>query len=134
GFLLNKSIPSNLSPPLRSCRFQNKVGISPRLLMQYFDELAALLDQEQAFDKAQHEALLLQRSVQERIGLGVTWFPIAIAGSELGRGDYLTITVTRNQSAEAGHQFRFGMPVALFSNHNPQHDRLQGTIAFAGRD
>jgi len=102
--------------------------------MKYFNELATLLDQEQAFDKAQHEALLLKRSVQERIALGVTWFPIAITNSELGRGDYLTITVNKTNHPEEGHQFRFGMPVSLFSNHNPQQDRLHGVIAFAGRD
>lgn len=102
--------------------------------MKYFNELATLLDQERAFDKAQHEALLQQRSVQERIALGVTWFPVAITNHELGRGDYLTITVNKNNHTEAGHRFRFGMPVSLFSNHNPQQDRLQGIIAFAGRD
>ncbi|MEC3878681.1 AAA domain-containing protein [Parapedobacter sp. 10938] len=102
--------------------------------MKYFNELAMLLDQEQAFDKAQHEALLLQRSVRERTTLGVTWFPIAITNSELGRGDYLTITVSKNNHPEEGHRFRFGMPVALFSNHNPREDRLQGVVAFAGRD
>ncbi|WP_090609481.1 AAA domain-containing protein [Parapedobacter koreensis] len=102
--------------------------------MKYFNELATLLDQEQAFDKAQHEALLLQRSVQERIALGMTWLPIAITNSELGRGDYLTITVNKTNHPEEGHQFRFGMPVSLFSNHNPQQDRLHGVIAFASRD
>lgn len=102
--------------------------------MKYFNELATLLDQEQTFDKAQHEALLLQRSVQERIALGVTWFPIAITNSELGRGDYLTITVNKTNHPEEGHRFRYGMPVSLFSNHNPQQDRLHGVIAFAGRD
>jgi len=101
---------------------------------KYFNELATWLDQEQAFDKAQHEALLLQRSVQERIALGVTWFPIAITDSELGRGDYLTITVSKTTHPEEGHRFRYGMPVSLFSNHNPRQDRLQGIIAFASRD
>ncbi len=102
--------------------------------MKYFDELAALLDQEHAFDKAQHEALLLQRSVQERSVLGVTWFPIMITNSEPGRGDYLTITVNKTNHQEEGHRFRFGMPVCLFSNHRPKEDRLQGVVAFAGRD
>ncbi len=102
--------------------------------MHYFKELAALLDQEQAFDKAQHEALLSRRTVHERIALGVTWFPIAITNSALGRGDYLTITVSKTQQREEGHRFRFGMPVSLFSNHDPQVDRLGGVIAFAGRD
>ncbi len=102
--------------------------------MKYFSELATLLNQEQAFDKAQHDALLLQRSVQERIALGVTWFPITITNSELGRGDYLTITVNKTNHLEEGHRFRYGMPVSLFSNHAPQQDRLHGVIAFAGRD
>lgn len=102
--------------------------------MKYFNELATWLNQEQAFDKAQHEALLLQRSVQERITLGITWFPITITNSELGRGDYLTITVNKTNHPEEGHQFRYGMPVSLFSNHNPQQDRLHGIVAFAGRD
>lgn len=102
--------------------------------MNYFDELAALLDQEWAFDKARHEILLLRHSVQERITLGVTWFPIAITNSELGRGDYLTITINKTTNHGEGHRFRFGMPVALFANHNPQQDRIQGVIAFAGRD
>ena len=102
--------------------------------MDYFNQLAVLLQQEQAFDRAQHEALLLQRSIQERIALGVTWFPIAITGSELGRGDYLTITVAKTNNLQEGHRFRFGMPVSVFSNHNPQHDLLHGIVAFAGRD
>lgn len=102
--------------------------------MGYFDELTTLLDEEQAFDKAQHEALLLQRSVRERTELGVTWFPISITNSELGRGDYLTITVNKTSHPEEGHRFRFGMPVALFSNHNAHRDRVHGVIAFASRD
>lgn len=102
--------------------------------MQYFKELAALLDQEQAFDKAQHESLLLKRTIRERITLGVTWFPIAITNSELGRGDYLTITVNKTNQQEEGHRFRFGMPVSLFSNHAPHEDRLNGVIAYVSRD
>ena len=102
--------------------------------MNYFKELATLLKQEQEFDKTQHEALLLQRSVQERAAQGVTWFPIAITDSELGRGDYLTVTIKKTSHPEAEHRFRFGMPVSLFSNHDPQHDRLPGVVAFAGRD
>ena len=100
----------------------------------YFQALAALLRQEQAFDKAQHEALLLQRSISDRIELGVSWFPVTVTNSEMGRGDYLTITVNKTNHPGEGHRFRFGMPVSLFSNHNPMHDRVNGTVTFAGRD
>ena len=102
--------------------------------MNYFDEQIALLEAEKQIDFEQHENLLLHSSLQERRTQGVSWFPIAITGSEIGRGDYLTITIQKTNFLEEGHKFRFGMPVALFSNHDPSEDRLEGIIAFVSRD
>lgn len=102
--------------------------------MNYFEELTALLNEEQRYDKAQHEALLLKSNLNERRVQGVTWFPISITNSALGRGDYLTITLSKTNNLEEGHRFRFGMPVSLFSNHAPDEDRLDGIIAFVSRD
>lgn len=102
--------------------------------MEYFEELTSLLDQEQHYDRAQYEALLLKSSLQERRSRGMTWFPISIAGSELGRGDYLTISVNKVNHLQEGDKFRFGMPVSLFSNHDPEHDRIDGIIAFVRED
>ncbi|TJZ63248.1 IGHMBP2 family helicase [Sphingobacterium olei] len=102
--------------------------------MNYFEELSALLNAEQRHDKAQHEALLLTSSLNERRAQGLTWFPIAITNSELGRGDYLTITLNKTNNLEESHRFRFGMPVSLFSNHAPDEDRMDGIIAFVNRD
>lgn len=102
--------------------------------MNYFDEQIALLEDERQIDFMQHEDLLLRSSLQERRIQGVSWFPIAISGSEMGRGDYLTITVQRTNFLEDGHKFRFGMPVALFSNYDPTEDRLEGIINFVSRD
>lgn len=102
--------------------------------MDYFEEQLRLLELERQYDQKQHEGLLLQSSLQERKSLGVTWFPIVIQAHELGRGDYLTVTIQRTNDVEVGHRFRFGMPVALFSNHAPQEDRLSGLIAFVSRE
>lgn len=102
--------------------------------MNYFEELTILLNEEQRQDKAQHEALLLKSSLNERRAQGVTWFPIAITNSELGRGDYLTITLNKTNNLEESHRFRFGMPVSLFSNHAPDEDRIDGIIAFVNRE
>jgi ATP-dependent RNA/DNA helicase IGHMBP2 len=102
--------------------------------MNYFDEQLALLESEKQVDFTLHENLLLRSSLQERRSQGVSWFPIAISGSEMGRGDYLTITIQRTNFFEEGHKFRFGMPVALFSNHTPLEDRLEGVINFVSRD
>jgi len=57
--------------------------------MNYFDELITLLQEEQQFDKLQHENLLLKSSLNERRMQGVTWFPIQITDMELGRGDFV---------------------------------------------
>ncbi|MFD2967231.1 AAA domain-containing protein [Sphingobacterium bambusae] len=102
--------------------------------MNYFDGLAALLNEEQNHDRNLHESLLRKSNLQERKAQGVTWFPIAVVNSELGRGDYLTITVRKTNNSEEGHRFRFGMPVAIFSNYNPEEDRVQGIIAYVGGD
>lgn len=102
--------------------------------MNYFDELTTLLNIEQNFDREQYEVLLLKSNLNERKLKGVTWFPIQIKSDEMGRGDYLTITLSKTNNQEDEHRFRFGMPVVLFSNHDPQADRLEGLIAYVNRD
>ena len=102
--------------------------------MNYFDELTTLLNIEQNFDREQYELLLLKSSLNERKLKGVTWFPIQIKSEEIGRGDYVTITLNKTNHLEEEHRFRFGMPVALFSNHDPQVDRQEGLISYVSRD
>jgi len=102
--------------------------------MDYFEELIELLDAEKKYDKDQHENLLLKSSLSLRKEKGVSWFPVIINQTELGRGDYLTITLHKTNDLQVGHQFRFGMPVAIFSNHHPTEDRINGIITFVNRE
>ncbi len=102
--------------------------------MNYFDELITLLREEQQFDRLQHETLLLKSSLNERRMQGVTWFPVQIIDMELGRGDYLSVSLNRTNHYDIDHKFRFGMPVSLFSNHNPEHDRIDGIISSINRE
>ena len=102
--------------------------------MNYFDELITLLQEEQQFDRLQHENLLLKSSLNERRMQDVTWFPIQITDTELGRGDYLSVNLNRTNHYEVEHKFRFGMPVCLFSNHDPDRDRIEGIISSINRD
>lgn len=102
--------------------------------MNYFDELISLLNEEQQYDKMQHEALLLQSSLNERRMQGVTWFPIQITDSELGRGDYLSVSLKKTNHLDVDHRFRFGMPVSLFSNHDPNADRIDGIISSVNKE
>lgn len=97
--------------------------------MTYFDEQLALLKRERQEDRDQYQQLTQTTSVAERRANGLTWYPIAIRGSELGRGDYLTVEVERPSHQDIPHRFRFGMPAVLFSNYNPKTDRVEGTVS-----
>lgn len=96
--------------------------------MEYFKKLLELLKIEREEDHQSYLKLTESTSVSERRANGIAWYPIAIRGSEIGRGDYLTVEVERTTHQDVSHQLRFGMPAVLFSNHEPKKDRVEGTI------
>ncbi|MBD2753242.1 AAA domain-containing protein [Spirosoma validum] len=100
--------------------------------MDYFKNLLDLLKIEREEDRTQYRRLTETTSVAERRANGLTWYPIAIRGSEIGRGDYLTVEIERTTHQDIPHQIRFGMPAVLFSNHDPKTDRVEGTISYQG--
>ncbi|MFN8344683.1 MAG: AAA domain-containing protein [Spirosomataceae bacterium] len=96
--------------------------------MDYFKKLLELLKTEREEDHAQYRKLTEQTSVAERRANGLTWYPVAIRGNEMSRGDYLTVELERTTHQDISHQFRFGMPAVFFGNHDPKNDRVEGTI------
>jgi ATP-dependent RNA/DNA helicase IGHMBP2 len=100
--------------------------------MEYFKKLTTLLKTEQAEDRRIYQHLAQHSSITERRAAGLAWYPVAIRDTEIGRGDYLTVEVERTTHSDIAHQLRFGAPAALFSNHDPHADRLEGTITFQG--
>lgn len=96
--------------------------------MDYFKNLLDLLKIEREEDRNQYRKLTETTSVAERRANGLTWYPIAIRGSEMSRGDYLTVEVERTTHQDIPHQLRFGMPAVFFSNHDPKNDRVEGTV------
>lgn len=97
--------------------------------MSYFKQLGYLLSLEKDADKRSYQQLTHALSINERRENGMSWYPIAIRDTEIGRGDYLTIEVERTTNQDLMHQFRFGMTVALFSNFDPKNDRVEGTLS-----
>ncbi len=97
--------------------------------MDYFKKLLDLLKTEREEDHTQYRKLTEQSSVAERRANGLTWYPIAIRGSEMSRGDYLTVEVERTTHQDISHQLRTGMPAVFFGNHDPKTDRVEGTIS-----
>ncbi|PUZ22738.1 IGHMBP2 family helicase [Chitinophaga parva] len=98
--------------------------------MDYFKKQLELLQLEREEDKNAYQLLIASSSVADRRAAGMAWYPIAIRDTELGRGDYLTVEAERTTHQDVAHQLRFGVSAALFSNHDPKNDRLEGTITW----
>lgn len=100
--------------------------------MSYFPALQNLLKTEREVDKQAYLELSKNSSAAERRASGITWYPIAIKGTELNKAEYITVEVERVTHTDIPHSFRFGVSVRLFSNHDPKQDFLEGTVNFAG--
>ncbi|HEX8278191.1 MAG TPA: IGHMBP2 family helicase, partial [Segetibacter sp.] len=98
--------------------------------MDYFRKLLDLLKIEKEEDRRSYQELTENMRVTERRANGMTWYPVAIKDTELGRGDYLTVELERTTHQDILHQLRFGMSAALFSNHGSKNDRVEGTISY----
>ncbi|OQP66273.1 DNA helicase [Niastella vici] len=98
--------------------------------MDYFKSLLELLKTEREEDRQLYLKLKQTTSVAQRRANGLTWYPIAIRDQEMSRGDYLTVEVERTTHHDVIHQLRFGMPAVLFSNHDAETNKVEGTISF----
>ena len=98
--------------------------------MDYFSKLGDLLKMEREEDRQSYLTLTATSSISERRSNGLTWYPIAIRGSEMSRGDYLTVEVERTTHQDMNHQFRFGVSAVLFSGHDPKENRIEGIISY----
>lgn len=97
--------------------------------MEYFKKLLDLLKTEREEDQNAYLKLTESSSVADRRANGLTWYPVAIRGSEMSRGDYLTVEMERTSHQDISHQLRFGASVVLFSNHDPKVDRVEGVVS-----
>ena len=96
--------------------------------MTYFTQQLSLLRMEKEADRLTFQELTHSLSTIERRENGMCWYPVAIRDTEIGRGDYLTIELERTTNQDIIHQLRSGMIAALFSNHAPKHDPIEGNI------
>ncbi len=99
--------------------------------MEYFKKLLELLKTEREVDKQAYLELSQSTSIIQRRANGLAWYPIAIRGTELNKAEYITVEVERTTNTDISHQLRFGVSAALFSNHDPKKDFIEGTITFA---
>lgn len=98
--------------------------------MDYFKRQLELLGIEKNEDRKTFLKLTESTSVAERRANGLAWYPIVIRGTEPSCGDYLNVELERTTHQDLAHRFRFGIPAALFSNHDPKKDRVEGVVNF----
>lgn len=98
--------------------------------MDYFNRLLELLQLEQEEERGYYKELIENVPVTERRANGITWYPVVVKDTEVGRGDYITVEVERTSHQDLVHEFRFGMSAALFSNHDPKTDRVEGVVTY----
>jgi ATP-dependent RNA/DNA helicase IGHMBP2 len=98
-------------------------------MTDYFKRLLDLLKVEREEDRQSYIRLTEMSSVSERRANGLAWYPIAIRGNEMTRGEYLAVEVERTTHQDIPHQLRFGVPAVLFSNHDAKNDRVEGIIS-----
>lgn len=98
--------------------------------MEYFKQLLELLKTEREEDLRSYRQLIAATSVADRRANGLSWYPVAIRGTEISRGDYLTVEVERTTHQDVNHQLRFGVSAVLFSNHNAADDRAEGIVTW----
>jgi ATP-dependent RNA/DNA helicase IGHMBP2 len=100
--------------------------------MEYFKRLLDLLKVERDEDLRSYLAHTESASVADRRASGLSWYPIAIRGTEMSRGDYLNVELERTTHQDLSHQFRFGSSVTFFSNRDAAKDRIEGTVTYVG--
>lgn len=84
--------------------------------MDYFDDLARLLDLELQEDQRQFEQKVIEKPLQERKKQGFTWYPIHISHIEIGTGEQLHVSIERTTQIDEPHRFQVGDSVSLFHN------------------
>ncbi len=100
--------------------------------MDYFKKLLDLLKTEREADKQSWLELTRSSTAAERRANGLTWYPVAIRGTELSKAEYITVELERTTHTDLPHQFRFGVSASLFSNHDPKNHFIEGTVSYAG--
>ena len=87
--------------------------------MDYFKSLLDLLKIERAEDRDAYLKQTTSTSVTDRRAIGLCWYPIAITGTEPGRGDYINVEIERKSNLDIVHKL-----IAAYVRS------LQATVAF----
>lgn len=95
--------------------------------------LRAILKIEKEEDLNQYRKMVQETNVQERVKSGVSWYPIKVTQTGIGRGEQIFVEVERTNNLEIEHQLQSGKRGTLFCNidNRANEQRAEGVIAMA---
>ncbi|WP_089680793.1 AAA domain-containing protein [Catalinimonas alkaloidigena] len=96
--------------------------------------LLQLLQIERDEDRRQYEEQMIHTSLAERRRLGLTWYPVRIAGTGYGVGERFYVELERTQDQDQSHQLQPGRNVEFFSRHREREDAVSSVIQYAGQN
>lgn len=100
----------------------------------YFEELHRLLQLEKEEETRQFEHLLKNSTVQQRVEMGLCWYPLRVAETGYGFGEYPFVILERTRQKEMAHSFSAGKMALLFSTEQDAPDAWKGAIQFVQGD
>ncbi len=83
---------------------------------EHFLRLLDLIKQERIEDRKQYETKIRNRSLEDRMRDGVTWYPAIVERSYIGTGERWTLQMERTTNREKRHHFQAGASVSVFLN------------------
>jgi len=96
----------------------------------YFNNLKEALQTEWIAEQEAFTRLLNQRSLQDRIAEGITWFPVKASHEMFHRNAWLSVWIERKKNLDQHHQFSKGCLLKLSSGSGKSNTEIKG---IAGR-
>lgn len=102
--------------------------------IDHLSDLQQLLGIELDEDLARYETLMKNTSTAEKVADGLCWFPLIVAETGYGMGDYPFLIVERTKGQGKPHQFQAGSVVSLFTEKYDDEAPVKGTVQYVDRD
>ncbi len=100
----------------------------------YFSDLQYLLQLEKDEELRQYENLMRGTSVQQRVEMGMCWYPLRVVETGYGFGDYPFVILERTKKKDQPHAFSGGKMAVVFSTEPHAPDPWKGAIQFVNGD
>lgn len=95
---------------------------------EYFNGLKEALQLEWQAEQEAFNRILSQRSLQDRIDEGISWFPVRVQHEIYHRHAWLSVWIERNKKLDTPHQFSKGGLIKLNTGTGKSYKEIKGLV------